>query len=87
MGRFPSAVLDNAIFYLDRLRDEVMRIRADVSSQEVEGRIGSIRIEACVAPQVEPTAFEREWHRRNLEVIVAQSVFSFDAAIEARRHA
>jgi cyclase len=87
MGCFPSTVLDNAVYYLDRLRDEVMRSRAGVSSHEADERIGSIRIEACLASRVEPAAFEREWHQRNLEVIVAQSVFAFDAAIAARRQA
>jgi hypothetical protein len=87
MGHFSSTVLDNAIHYLDRLRDEVMRIRADVSSHEADERIGSIRIETCLAPQVEPAAFEREWHQRNLEVIVAQSVFTFDTAIASKDRA
>lgn len=81
MGRFPAAVLDNAIRYLDRLQDAVIRIRANASPPEVDDRIASIRIEACVAPQVEPAPFEREWHQRNLDVIVAQSIFALDTAI------
>lgn len=87
MGRFPAAVLDNALHYLDRLRDAVVRIRADASPQEADERIASIRIEACLAPRVEPAAFERQWHQHNLEVIVAQSVFAFDAAIASRSQA
>lgn len=84
MGRFPIAVLDNAIHYLDRLQDAVVRIRANASPQEADDRIASIRIEACLAPQVEPAAFEREWHQHNLEVIVAQSIFRLDTAIAAQ---
>jgi glyoxylase-like metal-dependent hydrolase (beta-lactamase superfamily II) len=84
MGRFPAAALDNAIHYLDRLQDAVVRIRADAARQEVDERIASIRIEACVAPQVEPAPFEREWHQHNLEVIVAQSTFSLDTAVASR---
>jgi cyclase len=84
MGRFPSSALDNAVRYLDRLRDAVIRIRAHAAPHEVEERVASIRIEECLAPQIEPTAFEREWHRRNLEVIVAQSTFALDTAIAAR---
>jgi glyoxylase-like metal-dependent hydrolase (beta-lactamase superfamily II) len=84
MGQFPAAVLDNAIHYLDRLQQSVVGIRIDASAQQADDRIASIAIEDCLAPRVEPTAFEREWHQRNLDVVVAQSIFSFDAAIAAR---
>ena len=84
MGRFPAAVLDNAIHYLDRLQEAVIRIRVDPPPQEADARIAAIPIEACLALRVEPTAFEREWHQRNLEVIVAQSVFALDTAIASR---
>ena len=81
MGRFPGVVLDLGIHYLDRLRDTVVGIRSDAPPHVVDERIAAIRIEACVAPQVEPAAFEREWHRHNLEAIVAQSIFALDTAI------
>ena len=84
MGRFPATVLDNAIHYLDRLQDAVMRIRVDATSQEIDDRIAAIPIEACLAPRVEAAGFEREWHQHNLEVIVAQSVFALDTAIASR---
>lgn len=84
MGRFPAVVLDNAIHYLDRLQDAVMRIRVDAPSQEADDRIAAIPIEACLAPRVEAADFEREWHQHNLEVIVAQSVFALDTAIALR---
>ena len=89
MGRFPSAVLDNAIHYLDRLQAAVVRIRTDAiragaAPQVVNERIAAIPIEACLAPRVEPTAFEREWHQHNLAAIVAQSVFALDAEIASR---
>jgi cyclase len=84
MGRFSAIVLDNAIHYLDRLREAVVRIRTDATPQEADERIASLSIESCLAPQVEPSAFEREWHRRNLEAIVAQSVFTLDTAIASR---
>lgn len=88
MGRFPVATLDNAIYYLDQLQDAVVRIRANSTPQEADDRIASIRIETCLAPQVEPVAFEREWHQHNLEVIVAQSIFALDTVIASReRHA
>jgi cyclase len=84
MGRFPAVTLDNAIDYLDRLQECVIQIRANAAPDEVDARIASIRIEACLAPQVEPVAFEREWHQHNLEVIVAQATFTLDTVIAAR---
>lgn len=84
MGRFSAAALDNAIHYLDRLQDAVVRIRASETPQDAGGQIALIPIESCLAPQVEPAAFERQWHQRNLEVIVEQSIFALDTAIAAR---
>ncbi len=81
MGRFTAAALDNAIHYLDQLQDTVVRIRASETPQDTDRQIASIAIEACLAPQVEPTAFERQWHQHNLEVVVAQSIFALDTAI------
>ena len=90
MGRFPATVLDNAIHYLDRLQAAAVGIftdviRADATPREAHDRIAAIPIQACLAPRVEPAAFEREWHQHNLEVIVAQSVFSLDTAIALLR--
>lgn len=84
MGRFPAAALDNAIHYLDRLQETVVRIRASDTLQGADGQIAAIPIEVCLAPRVEPSAFEREWHQHNLEIIVAQSIFELDTAIAAR---
>jgi len=84
IGRFPAAVLDNAMHYLDRLRDRVIRIRNEAAGQDIEQRIAALAIEACLAPQVEATPFERDWHQRNLQVVVAQAVFELDAAMASR---
>lgn len=84
MGRFPATTLDNAIHYLDRLCEAVVDIRANASPREVDEGIGAIRIESCLAPNVEPKPFEREWHQNNLEVILAQSIFALDASIASR---
>ena len=81
MGRFSAAVLDNAIHYLDRMQEAVVRIRVNEPLHEVDNRIASIPIEACLAPRVEPAAFERQWHANNLKVIVEQSVFALDAFV------
>ncbi|HEY5851282.1 MAG TPA: MBL fold metallo-hydrolase [Lysobacter sp.] len=84
MGRFTATVIDNAIHYLDRLQETVVRFRADGSPHEVAGLIAGIPIEACLAPDVQPTTFERQWHQHNLEAIVAQSIFELDMALAAR---
>lgn len=84
MGRFASGVLDNAVHYLNQLRDAVVHIRANASPQQADELIACIRIEVCLAPQVIPAAFEREWHQHNLEVIVDQSIFALDTAIALR---
>ena len=84
MGWFPASTMDNAIHYLDRLQDVVVRIHTNATAQEADGRIATIPIGACLAPQVEPTGFECEWHQHNLEVIVAQSVFALDAALASQ---
>lgn len=84
IGRFDAKVLDNALHYLDRLRDAVVRSRMQVSEVEADDRIATIRIEDCLAPGVVPTAFEREWHGHNLGVITSQAIFALDASLASR---
>lgn len=75
MGRFPATVLSNALHYLRRMQELVVGIRL-VGPSNADARIALIPLESCLAPHVEAAAFEREWHQRNLEVIVAQSIFA-----------
>ncbi|AWV07452.1 MBL fold metallo-hydrolase [Marilutibacter maris] len=82
VGHFPAAVLDNAIHYLQQLRARVIRIRAGTAPVAVADLIAAIPIEDCLAPGVEASAFERRWHRHNLELIPAQSVFELDTSLE-----
>ncbi|MDH5835237.1 MBL fold metallo-hydrolase [Luteimonas kalidii] len=82
IGRFGGEVLEHALHYLDRLASAVVAIRVD--ARDPDARIAAIALEDCLAPGVVAVAFEREWHQRNLEAIVAQSVFSLDAAIAMR---
>jgi cyclase len=84
MGAFDASVLDNALHYLDSLQQRVVTIRMQAPLAEVAEHIAAIRIEDCLAPRVEPTAFEREWHGNNLEAIVAQSIFALDASLASR---
>lgn len=76
MGVLPAAALANARVYLGRLRERVRAARRDGGDAQA---IAAIRIEDCVAAEVAPTAFEREWHGRNLEVITERRLFAFDA--------
>ncbi|MCC7635368.1 MBL fold metallo-hydrolase [Stenotrophomonas rhizophila] len=78
MGRFGAAVLDNALHYLDRICRNVVAIRAQAEGESLRSRLAAIRIEDCLAPGVEASAFEREWHLRNLEAIEAQGIFGLD---------
>lgn len=84
IGKFDAVVLDNALRYLEQLRGAVMRIRHQAPAAGIDPGIAAIRIEDCLAPRVEPTPFEREWHQRNLQVIVEQSIFELDAALASR---
>lgn len=87
MGMFDATVLDNALHYLARLREAVVHVRTHPAASEPDHRIAAIRIEDCLAPRVEPTPFEREWHIRNLDAIVAQSIFGLDASLMLREQA
>jgi len=78
MGRFDAAVLDNALHYLDRICRNVVAIRAQDERESLASRLAAIRIEDCLAPGVEASAFEREWHLRNLEAIEVQGIFELD---------
>ena len=77
MGVLKAEALGNARHYLERLRERVSEARRRPSGADAVRAIG---IEECLAPGVEPTAFEREWHGRNLEVILERRVFTVDAS-------
>ncbi len=76
IGPLEGSAPDDAYFYLERLGERVRRARRDGSPDEAIRRIG---IEECLAPGVEPTAFEREWHGQNLERIVERRLFALGA--------
>lgn len=87
MGVFDAPVLDNALHYLRRMQDIVVDIRLNATQVEMARLISNIRLEDCVARGVVPTAFEREWHGHNLDVIDTQSIFALDAVLAAREQA
>jgi hypothetical protein len=76
MGVFKAEALGNARHYLEKLGERVREVRRDGSEA---GAIRAIPIEDCLASGVEPTAFEREWHGRNLDVILERRLFVVDA--------
>lgn len=78
MGPFDAAVLDNALHYLDRIRQSVVAIRAQGEGESLASRLATLRIGDCLAPGVEASAFETAWHLRNLEAIESQGIFELD---------
>ncbi len=72
MGVLPGSALANARHYLLRLRQEVVIARR---SADAARGVRDIAIESCLAADVVPTPFEREWHGRNLELIVERGLF------------
>ncbi len=75
MGVLPGAALANARHYLARLRQAVMTARR--SADATQG-IRAIAIESCLAAGVAATRFEREWHGRNLDLILEQNLIPSD---------
>ncbi len=76
MGVFGGAVLGNARHYLETLGRRVRGARRrGLGPEGVRG----IRIEDCLAPGVAASPFEREWHDRNLDVILERRIFAVGA--------
>lgn len=61
----------NALHYLGRLRERVLAGRPDA--------IRGIAIEDCLTAGVAPTPFEREWHGKNLDVILERRLLTVQA--------
>lgn len=82
MGMFERLTLNHARHYLRRLREITVEIYHAHPHDLAANAIQSISIESCLAPGVVPTAFEQEWHRRNLDVLLEQETFKLDAMQE-----
>ena len=82
MGVFDRPALTHARHYLRRLREITIDIYRTHSHDLAAKAIQSITIECCLAAGVAPTAFEQEWHGRNLEVLLEQDTFKLDAIEE-----
>lgn len=66
-------IFDNALFYLKSLQAEVRK--ADNAPHRNEF-ILNIPIEACLAPQLTASDFEKEYHRINLDLIIERKLFA-----------
>lgn len=84
IGVFDAPVLDNALHYLRRMQHIVVDIRSTATPAEMATLISNIRLEDCIALGVVPTAFERQWHGHNLDVVETQSIFALDAVLAGR---
>jgi cyclase len=85
MGLFDRLTLDHARHYLHCLREIAVNIYQSHPHDLAAKAVQSITIESCLAPGVFPTAFEQQWHRRNLDVILQQDTFKLDAIHAMRK--
>lgn len=72
MGVSSGQAFENALFYLNSLQTHVEQARRSSSS---ENSILEIPIESCLAPQVEASDFEKEFHQINLNIIIERGLF------------
>jgi glyoxylase-like metal-dependent hydrolase (beta-lactamase superfamily II) len=72
MGVFSGRSLENAKSYLGSLQAQVEAAR---SSSGAANSILGIPIESCLAPQVEASDLEREYHQINLRLIIERELF------------
>lgn len=79
MGAMPGETLANARHYLRRLREEVTAARRRDAAESIP----AIGIERCLAAGVTATPFEREWHDRNLGLIVERGSFPLHRSMGA----
>jgi cyclase len=79
MGMFDRVSLSHARHYLRRLREVTLNVYSTHPDELDPNAIRSIAIESCLAPEVVPSTFEREWHGHNLDVLLEQGTFKLDA--------
>ncbi|HJP92343.1 MAG TPA: MBL fold metallo-hydrolase [Pyrinomonadaceae bacterium] len=68
-----AAAIGNAQFYLERLADHTRDARV---SAEGEQSILETRLDSCLPTGVEPSAFEKIFHDRNLKTILERNFFA-----------
>lgn len=72
LGVYNRQSIENAFFYLRSLQERVKEARR---SDRVNNSIQEISIESCLAPHVEASEFEREYHKLNLGLIIQRKLF------------
>jgi cyclase len=70
---YDGQAFEHAQFYLKSLQRHVEEARG---SSRGEDSILEIPIESCLAPHVEASDFEKEFHRINLQLIIKRNLFS-----------
>lgn len=69
MGVSTVDAIDNALFYLGRLREIVVAAR---ESSDATESVLKTELQTCLPPGAVATEFEENFHRRNLETIVGR---------------
>jgi len=73
IGMYDAKAFEHALFYLKSLQRHVEEARR---SSHGKDSILEIPIESCLAPNVETSDFEKEFHQINLELIIKRNLFS-----------
>ena len=73
IGVYGEQAFENALFYLKSLQTQVENARSSASG---ENSILEIPIENCLAPNIEASDFENEFHQLNLSLIIERKLFS-----------
>jgi cyclase len=76
MGVFSGRSFENAKSYLGSLQAQVEAARSSAGDAK---SILEIPIESCLAPQVEASDLEREYHQINLRLIIERELFTTPA--------
>jgi cyclase len=71
-GNVDFAVIEHALYYLDSLRTQVT---AANSRPERDELISQISLASCLPADINGSAFENIYHRRNLETIIERKLF------------
>jgi cyclase len=73
LGVYDGQCIEHALFYLRSLQEQVKEARR---SSHGDNSIQEISIESCLAPQVEASDFEKEYHKLNLGLIIERKLFT-----------
>lgn len=72
IGTYGPQAFENALFYLKSLQARVEEARESTGGED---SILEIPIESCLAPRIEGSDFEKEYHQINLSLIIERELF------------